>query len=91
VRRLDGLLQGSYRTYFYGSGIDFADLRTYVPEDDVRHIDWNVTRPPRRAVRAPSTTEDRELTAWLLLDRSRSMEFGRARAQQRTSSSPSWR
>jgi uncharacterized protein (DUF58 family) len=75
VRRLDGRLQGSYRTYFYGSGIDFADLRTYTPEDDVRHIDWNVTaRLDEPYVR--QYTEDRELTAWLLLDRSRSMEFG---------------
>jgi uncharacterized protein (DUF58 family) len=75
IRRLDGRLQGSYRTFFYGSGIDFADLRTYTPEDDVRHIDWNVTaRLDEPYVR--QYTEDRELTAWLLLDRSRSMEFG---------------
>jgi uncharacterized protein (DUF58 family) len=75
IRRLEGRLQGSYRTYFYGSGIDFADLRTYTPEDDVRHIDWNVTaRLDEPYVR--QYTEDRELTAWLLLDRSRSMEFG---------------
>jgi uncharacterized protein (DUF58 family) len=81
IRRLDGRLQGSYRTYFYGSGIDFADLRTYTPEDDVRHIDWNVTaRLDEPYVR--QYTEDRELTAWLLLDRSRSMEFGtRARGK----------
>ena len=68
MRRLDGQLQGSYRTHFYGSGIDFADLRTYTPEDDVRHIDWNVTaRLDEPHVR--QYTEDRELTAWLLLDR----------------------
>jgi len=74
-RRLDGRLLGSYRTHFYGSGIDFADLRTYTPEDDVRHIDWNVTaRLDEPYVR--QYTEDRELTAWLLLDRSRSMAFG---------------
>jgi uncharacterized protein (DUF58 family) len=75
IRRLDGRLQGSYRTFFYGAGVDFADLRTYTPEDDVRHIDWNVTaRLDEPYVRQYS--EDRELTAWLLLDRSRSMEFG---------------
>ena len=75
IRRLDGRLLGSYRTHFYGSGIDFADLRTYTPEDDVRHIDWNVTaRLDEPYVR--QYTEDRELTAWLLLDRSRSMAFG---------------
>ena len=43
IRRLDGLLQGDYRTLFYGFGVDFADLREYQPEDDIRYIDWNVT------------------------------------------------
>src|SRR6185295_3158946 len=75
IRRLDGRLLGSYRTFFYGTGIDVADLRTYTPEDDVRHIDWNVTaRLDEPYVR--QYHEDRELTAWLLLDRSRSMAFG---------------
>jgi uncharacterized protein (DUF58 family) len=70
-------VQGAYRTLFYGAGIDFADLRAYVPEDDVRHIDWNVTaRLDEPFVR--QYTEDRELTAWLLLDRSSSMHFGPA-------------
>ena len=64
-----------------GPGIDFADLRTYTPEDDVRHIDWNVTaRLDEPYVR--QYTEDRELTAWLVLDRSASMEFGAAGAGQ---------
>ena len=75
VRRLDGQLQGAYRTVFRGTGIDFADLREYTPDDDVRHIDWNVTaRLDEPYVR--QYHEDRELTAWLLLDRSRSMAFG---------------
>src|SRR5215210_7769871 len=43
IRRLDGLLQGNYRTAFRGVGTDFLDLREYEPGDDVRHIDWNVT------------------------------------------------
>ena len=43
IRRLDGLLQGDYRTLFYGFGVDFADLREYQPQDDIRYIDWNVT------------------------------------------------
>ena len=43
IRRLDGLLQGDYRSLFYGYGVDFADLREYQPEDDIRYIDWNVT------------------------------------------------
>ena len=75
VRRLDGRLQGAYRTVFRGSGIDFADLRGYTPEDDVRHIDWNVTaRLDEPYIR--QYTEDREVTCWLVLDQSASMRFG---------------
>jgi uncharacterized protein (DUF58 family) len=74
-RRLDGRLQGAYRTVWHGAGIDFTDLRAYTPEDDVRHIDWNVTaRLDEPFVR--QYTEDRELTAWLVIDRSASMRFG---------------
>jgi uncharacterized protein (DUF58 family) len=77
VRRLDGRLQGAYRTLWHGAGTDFTDLRTYTPEDDVRHIDWNVTaRLDEPFVRKYS--EDREMTAWLVLDRSASMRFGAA-------------
>jgi len=43
LRRLDGLLQGEYRTLFRGHGIDLADIREYEPGDDVRYIDWNVS------------------------------------------------
>jgi uncharacterized protein (DUF58 family) len=72
LRRLDGRLQGAYRTAWHGVGIDFTDLREYLPEDDVRHIDWNVTaRMDEVFVR--QYTEERELTAWLVLDRSASM------------------
>jgi uncharacterized protein (DUF58 family) len=75
VRRLDGRMQGAYRTVFRGTGIDFAALRSYTPEDDVRHIDWNVTaRLDEPHVRL--YTEDRDLTAWLVLDQSASMRFG---------------
>jgi uncharacterized protein (DUF58 family) len=75
IRRLDGRLQGSYRTAFRGVGLDFLDLREYEPGDDVRHIDWNVTaRMDTPFVR--QYAEDRELTGWLLLDRSPSMGFG---------------
>src|SRR5215813_4136646 len=75
VRRLDGRLQGGYRTTHRGSGIDFVGLRGYVDGDDARHIDWNVTaRLNEPHVRV--FTEDRELTAWLVLDRSASMTVG---------------
>lgn len=75
IRRLDGLLQGDYRTLFYGTGNDFADLREYEPRDDIRHIDWNVTaRMNNPYVR--QYVEDRDITAWFLLDLSPSMAFG---------------
>jgi len=75
IRRLDGLLQGDYRSLFYGFGVDFADLREYQPEDDVRYIDWNVTaRMNTPYVR--QYIEDREITAWFLLDLSPSIDFG---------------
>jgi uncharacterized protein (DUF58 family) len=75
IRRLDGLLQGDHRALFYGSGSDFADLREYQAGDDVRYLDWNVTaRLDAPYIR--QYIDDRELTAWLLLDRSSSMAFG---------------
>ncbi|QTD47306.1 DUF58 domain-containing protein [Ottowia testudinis] len=75
LRRLDGLLQGNWRTLMRGSGLDLADLREYQLHDDVRHIDWNVTaRMQTPHVRV--FTEDREMTAWFLLDLSPSVDFG---------------
>jgi uncharacterized protein (DUF58 family) len=75
MRRLDGLLHGDYRTLFRGFGLDLADLREYQYGDDVRHIDWNVTaRLQQPYVR--EYHEDREITAWFLLDLSRSIDFG---------------
>ena len=75
LRRLDGALQGHYRTLMRGSGLDLADLREYQLHDDVRHIDWNVTA--RLAVpHVRVFTEDREMAAWFLLDLSASVDFG---------------
>jgi uncharacterized protein (DUF58 family) len=84
IRRLDGLLQGDYRTLFRGAGLDLADLREYQHHDDVRHIDWNVTaRLQQPYVR--QFTEDRELTAWFLLDLSGSVDFGSQRSKRSVS------
>jgi len=75
VRRLDGRLAGGYRTARKGTGTDLAGLREYVEGDDARHIDWNATarlaEPQLRVF-----NEDRELTMWLVLDRSASMTVG---------------
>src|SRR6187401_404944 len=82
IRRLDGLLHGDYRTLFRGNGLDLADLREYQYHDDVRHIDWNVTaRLQTPYVR--QFTEDRELSAWFLVDLSASVDFGSNRFTKR--------
>jgi uncharacterized protein (DUF58 family) len=82
LRRLDGLLQGDYRTLLRGTGMDLADLREYQHHDDVRHIDWNVTaRLEQPHVRV--FTEDREMSAWFLLDLSPSMDFGSSEQRKR--------
>src|ERR1700712_5791554 len=75
IRRLDGRLQGGYRTAQRGSGMDFAGLRPYVDGDDARFIDWNVSARLDE-IQVREFNEDRELTAWLVLDRSASMRVG---------------
>lgn len=82
LRRLDGLLQGDYRTLLRGFGLDFAGLREYQHEDDVRYIDWNVTaRMDTPYVRQFS--EDRDMNAWFLVDLSPSSDFGSSRVSKR--------
>ena len=83
IRRLDGLLQGDYRTLLRGAGLDLADLREYQLHDDVRHIDWNVTA----RLQSPHVrvfTEDREMSAWFLLDLSPSVDFGSGELRKRS-------
>lgn len=82
VRRLDGFLFGDYSGIFYGPSLDLAEVREYQPGDEVRRIDWNVTaRMHRLFVR--QYREERELTAWLLVDLSPSMAFGTRRQLKR--------
>ena len=82
VRRLDGFLFGDYRGLFYGPSLDLAEVREYQPGDEVRRIDWNVTaRMNRLFVR--QYLEEREITAWLLVDLSPSMAFGTRRRLKR--------
>jgi uncharacterized protein (DUF58 family) len=81
LKRLDGLLQGDWRTLFRGQGLDLADLREYQVGDDVRHIDWNVTaRTGQPHVR--QSDAERDLTAWFLLDLSASVDFGALRRKR---------
>jgi uncharacterized protein (DUF58 family) len=75
LRRVDGRIQGGYRTPYRGSGMDFAGLREYVETDDARHIDWNATAR-LNSPQVRQFVEDRDLTVWLVLDRSASMTTG---------------
>ena len=82
LRRLDGILQGDYRGLLPGHGFDKGEARVYLPGDDVRHIDWNVTaRTTEPHVR--DTIADRELETTLVIDLSGSMSFGTAREEKR--------
>jgi uncharacterized protein (DUF58 family) len=83
LRRLDGLLHGDYHTLFRGLGVDLADLREYQYHDDVRHIDWNVTARLQTPY-VKEFYEERELSAWFLLDLSPSEDFGSQTVSKRT-------
>jgi uncharacterized protein (DUF58 family) len=83
TRRLDGLLHGQYLGLLPGAGSELAGSREYRPgEDEVRRMDWAVTArttvPHVREVDA-----DRELTTWLLVDATASMDFGTAEIEKR--------
>jgi uncharacterized protein (DUF58 family) len=82
VRRLDGLRQGEHRNAAFGFGLDLGELRPYVPGDDVRALDWNVTARMGEAY-VRRYHEDRDITAWLLIDLTASTDFGSARRTKR--------
>jgi len=83
TRRIDGLLHGDYLGLLPGSGSELAEARVYRPgEDDVRHMDWNVTaRTTVPHVR--DLVADRELETWALVDATASMDFGTAQVEKR--------
>ena len=83
VRRLEGLLQGDHKSPFRGQGLDLADLREYQFQDDVRRIDWNVTARTQ-ITHVREYIEDREVTAWFLLDMSPSIDFESVSVSKRT-------
>ncbi|MCK9554766.1 DUF58 domain-containing protein [bacterium] len=75
TKMVDEVLSGAYKSVFKGKGIEFEEVREYVPGDDVRGIDWNVTA----RMGSPFIklyVEERELTVMLLVDMSRSNKFG---------------
>lgn len=81
-RRLDGMLHGDYMGIVPGRGSEPGEARAYVPGDDVRHIDWNVTaRMQDPHIR--ETIADRELETWMLVDRSPGLDFGTTSCEKR--------
>lgn len=74
-RLVDGAFAGVYHSVFKGRGMEFAEVREYVPGDDVRSIDWNVTARMGQAF-VKQYVEERELTVMLLVDVSGSSGFG---------------
>ena len=82
TRKLDGLLQGDYRGLVPGHGSEPGEARPYVPGDDVRRIDWNVTARTQ-APHVRVTIADRELETWIVVDQSPSLDFGTTRMEKR--------
>ena len=81
-RLVNTALSGGYRSTFRGSGLEFSEVRAYQPGDEVRRIDWNVTARTGEAF-VKTYAEERELTINLIVDTSRSMDFGSARWTKR--------
>ncbi len=81
-RLVNTALSGGYRSTFRGSGIEFSEVRAYQPGDEVRRIDWNVTARTGHAF-VKTYAEERELTLNLIVDTSRSMDFGSRRWTKR--------
>jgi uncharacterized protein (DUF58 family) len=81
-RMVNDSLAGAYHSVFKGRGMDFDEVREYVPGDEVRTIDWNVTARAGRPF-VKKFTEERELTIFLLVDISASGNFGSAALSKR--------
>lgn len=81
-RQVADVLAGEYVSVFKGTGVEFDEVRPYVPGDDVRSIDWNVTA--RTGVPyVKRYVEERHLTVMLMIDISASQDFGSAQRSKR--------
>jgi uncharacterized protein (DUF58 family) len=77
-RQVADVMAGAYLSVFKGRGMEFDEVRPYVPGDDVRTIDWNVTARTGEP-HVKRFVEERELTVMLLVDVSASQDFGSGR------------
>ena len=75
TRLVNDLFGGEYESVFKGHGMEFSEVREYVPGDDIRTIDWNVTARSQHPF-VKKFTEERELTVVFVVDGSRSLQFG---------------
>ena len=77
---VNDLFGGEYHSVFKGQGMEFSEVREYLPGDDIRRIDWNVTarfgKPDIKRFE-----EERELTVLLAVDGSGSSIYGTGQAQ----------
>ena len=81
-RDVSDVLAGAYHSVFKGRGMEFDEVRPYMPGDDVRTIDWNVTARTGETF-VKRFVEERELTVMLLVDISPSQDFGSAERSKR--------
>src|SRR3989338_205776 len=75
TRLVNDLFGGEYESVFKGRGMEFSEVREYVPGDDIRTIDWNVTARSQHPF-VKKFIEERELTVLFVVDGSRSLRFG---------------
>ena len=85
-QQVSEVLAGAYLSVFKGSGIEFDEVRPYVPGDEIRSIDWNVTARTGEP-HVKRFVEERELTVMLLVDISGSQEFGSSQQSKREAAS----
>ncbi len=83
-RPVEGIISGSYRSVFRGRGIEFSEVREYVPGDDIRAIDWNVTAR-FNAPFVKEFIEERDLNVFIVFDASASSNFGSKKSKKETS------
>ena len=81
---VDGLIAGNYQSVFRGNGIEFSEIREYLPGDDVRAIDWNVTARFNRPF-VKEFIEERDLHVYFVFDTSASGYFGNNVSKKRKS------
>lgn len=74
-KRVNSTVKGGYRSSFKGQGLEFVESRQYIPGDDVRRIDWKLTARAGEPY-VKEFQEDRDLTMFLIVDRSSSLNFG---------------